>query len=76
MDGKHVWRLSGVTPSGALTLVAAQGALEQGDCVWDFQIAQARDATVSFTGTALCAPQQACPQYALVADFTIDTHAQ
>jgi hypothetical protein len=71
LDGQHVWKLGTVTPTSALTPVQAQGALEQGDCVWDFQVAQAGDAVVAFTGTALCQPTQACPQYALLARFTI-----
>lgn len=71
MDGQHVWRLGSVTPSSALTPVGAQGALQQGACVWDFQVAQVGDAVVLFTGTALCQPNQACPQYALLAKFTI-----
>ena len=71
LDGQHVWKLGSVTPKSALTPVGAQGALEQGDCVWDFQVAQAGDAVVAFTGTALCQPNQMCPQYALLASFTI-----
>jgi hypothetical protein len=71
LDGQHVWTLGTVKPNGALTPVGAQGALEQGDCVWDFQVAQAGDAVITFTGTALCQPKQGCPQYALLASFTI-----
>lgn len=71
LDGQHVWKLGSVTPNGALTSVGAQGALEQGDCVWDFQVAQAGDAVVTFTGTALCQPNQACPAYAMLVTFTI-----
>jgi hypothetical protein len=71
MDGRHVWRLGVAAPNGALTAVGAQGALEQGECVWDFRVAQAGDAVVTFTGTALCQPQQMCPQYALLARFTV-----
>lgn len=71
LDGQHVWKLGTVSPQGALTPDGAQGALEQGDCVWDFQVAQAGDAMITFTGTALCQPNQMCPQYALLASFTI-----
>jgi hypothetical protein len=60
-----------VTPQGALTLDGAQCALEQGDCVWDIQVARAGDAVITFTGAALCQPNQMCPQYALLASFTI-----
>ena len=71
LDGKHVWHLDGVQPASALTVAGASGALEQGDCVWDFAAAQPGDATVSFVGGALCQPGQACPMYAILARFTI-----
>jgi hypothetical protein len=71
LDGTHVWKLGTVTPQGALTPDGAQGALEQSDCVWDFQVARAGDAVIAFTGAALCQPNQMCPQYALLASFTI-----
>ncbi len=71
LDGKHKWSLGGVAPSGALTTVGAQGTLMQGECVWDFTVAQPGDATVSFVGTALCAPNMPCPQYAMLIKFII-----
>ena len=71
LDGQHVWKLTSVKPDVALTRVGAQGALEQGDCVWDFRVERPGDAVVTFTGTALCQPNQACPAYAMLATFTI-----
>ena len=71
MDGQHVWRLNSVTPSDVLAPTGAQGALEQGDCVWEFQVARSGDVVVTFIGTALCPPNAMCPQYAMVAKFTV-----
>ena len=71
LDAAHVWRLGSAQPAGALTPAGAQGALEQGDCVWDFAVAQPGEATIAFVGTALCPPNTMCPQYALSARFLI-----
>jgi len=71
LDGQHLWRAGSVTPTDALTPIGPQGALEQGACVWEFQVAQHGDAVVTFIGTALCPPNAMCPQYAMLARFTI-----
>lgn len=71
LDAQHVWRLGEVSPAGALTPQRPQGALEQGECLWDFTVARAGDATVSFTGSPNCPPLAMCPQYALLTQFTI-----
>ncbi|MDE3231524.1 MAG: hypothetical protein KGO05_16720 [Chloroflexota bacterium] len=71
MDTRHTWRLESVAPASALTLVGAQGIVQNGACVWDFQVARAGDATVTLVGGALCPTGQACPMYAILAKFTI-----
>lgn len=71
LDGNHTWSRGVITPAGGVTPAGAQGALEQGDCVWDFAVAQPGDTVVSFTGGARCPPNAMCPQYALLAKFTI-----
>jgi hypothetical protein len=71
LDGQHAWNNALVTPKDALLPVGAQGALEHGDCVWDYQVAQVGDAQVMIVGGALCQPDQMCPMYAIVATFTI-----
>lgn len=71
MDGQHTWNLDTVTPRDALTPIGAQGALQQGECVWDFRMAKAGLATVQLVGGALCQPNQPCPAYAILAKFTI-----
>ncbi len=71
LDSQHVWRLGSVAAADALTPIGLQGALDQGACVWEFQVAQPGDAVVTFVGTALCPPNTMCPQYAIVARFTI-----
>jgi hypothetical protein len=72
LSGKNKWDHSSSMPSGALTSAGAQGALEHGDCVWDFRVAQSGKIVVTFIGGALCRPNEACPQYALLATFTIN----
>lgn len=74
LDAQHTWQLDSVTPAGALTAVGAQGIVRDGACVWDFQVARAGDATVTFVGGALCARGQPCPAYAILAKFTIHGH--
>lgn len=71
LDGQHTWNLDTVTPGNALTPVGAQGALQQGECVWDFRVARPGVATVQMVGGALCAPGQPCPAYAILARFII-----
>ncbi len=71
MDGQHAWHAAVVTPADALTPVGAQGALEHGECVWEYQVAQVGDASVEINGGALCLPKQPCPLYAILATFTI-----
>ena len=71
LDGQHTWNLDSVTPSDALTPTGAQGALQQGACVWDFRVAKAAVATVQMVGGALCQPHQPCPAYAMLAKFII-----
>ena len=71
LDGNHTWSRAAITPAGGLTPTGAQGALEQGECVWDFAVAQPGDSVVTFTGGARCPPNAMCPQYALLAKFTI-----
>lgn len=72
LSGKNKWDHDAIMPSGALTAAGAQGALENGDCVWDFRVAQSGKVVVTFIGGALCRPNEACPQYALIATFTIN----
>lgn len=71
LDGNHTWSRANIMPAGGLTPAGAQGAVEQGDCVWDFAVAQPGDTVVTFTGGARCPPNAMCPQYALLAKFTI-----
>ncbi|HET9109485.1 MAG TPA: hypothetical protein VFN78_01545 [Ktedonobacterales bacterium] len=71
LDGQHLWRAGSVTPTAALTPIGPQGALEQGACVWEFRVVQRGDAVVTFIGTALCPPNAMCPQYAMLARFTV-----
>lgn len=73
LDGHHKWTYSYVMPSGALTAQTTQGLLDGTDvsCVWIFRAREAGASTVAFTGSALCDPTQACPQYALLQTFTI-----
>lgn len=40
-------------------------------CVWTYRALSAGSATVNLTGGALCEPNQACPAYAVLADFSI-----
>lgn len=72
LSGKNKWDHTSIMPTGALTAAGAQGALEDGDCVWDFRVAQSGKVVVTFIGGALCRPNEACPQYALLATFTIN----
>lgn len=72
LSGKNKWDHNSIMPTGALTAAGAQGALENGDCVWDFRVAQSGKVVVTFIGGALCRPNEACPQYALLATFTIN----
>lgn len=72
LDGHNKWGHNSIDPESALTPAGAQGALEDGDCVWDFQVAQAGKTVVTFVGGALCQPNEACPQYAILAAFTIN----
>jgi hypothetical protein len=71
MDGQHTWNLDTVTPGDVLTPVGAQGVFQQGECVWDFLVANPGVTTVQMVGGALCAPNQPCPAYAIVAKFII-----
>lgn len=71
LDGTHVWSHATTTPADGLTPTGPQGALEQGECVWDFTVARPGDTVVSFAGGARCPPNAMCPQYALLARFTI-----
>lgn len=71
LSGSHTWSGATVAPVGALTLVGAQGALQQGTCVWDFQVAHRGDATIMITEGALCPPNAMCPMYAILVTFTI-----
>lgn len=72
LDGHNKWGHNSIDPESALTPAGAQGALEDGDCVWDFRVAQASETVVTFVGGALCQPNEACPQYAILAAFTIN----
>lgn len=72
LSGKNKWDHNSIMPGGALAAAGAQGALENGDCVWDFRVAQSGKIVVTFIGGALCRPNEACPQYALLATFTIN----
>ena len=45
--------------------------LSQSVCFWNFKATTAGDATINFTGGALCEVGKACPQYALLASFLI-----
>lgn len=73
MDGQHKWTLGGVSPASALSAQGSPGMFDSANdvCVWLFQAIAPGDATVSFTGVALCDPTQACPQYAILATFTL-----
>lgn len=71
MDVHHTWQFESVAPEGILTPVGSQGIVLGDACVWDFQVAQAGDATVTLVGGALCAIGQPCPAYAILAKFTI-----
>jgi hypothetical protein len=72
LDGHNKWGHDSIDPESALMPAGAQGALEDGDCVWDFRVAQASKTVVTFVGGALCQPNEACPQYAILAAFTIN----
>lgn len=71
MDGQHMWNLDTVTPGDVLTPIGAQGAFQQGECVWDFRVVNPGVATVQMVGGALCAPKQPCPAYAILVKFII-----
>jgi hypothetical protein len=71
MDAQHTWQLDSVTPAGVLTPVGPQGVVQKSACVWDFRVTGAGEATISLVGGALCAPNQPCPMYAILAKFTI-----
>lgn len=73
MDGQHKWTLSGVSPAAALSAEGSQGMFDSSadQCVWLFHATGSGDVTVRFTGVALCDPTQACPQYAILATFTV-----
>lgn len=73
LDGHHKWSLSGAKPSDTLTVETTQGLLDgtNGTCVWVFRASAPGDAVVTYTGTALCDPTQACPQYAILQTFNI-----
>lgn len=42
-----------------------------GVCFLNFKASVVGDATLDFTGGALCEPGQACPQYALLQSFVV-----
>lgn len=73
MDIGHVWKLDGVTPSGALAVKNENGLFDRaaGDCVWRFQASAPGSATITFTGRALCDPTQVCPQYIMRQSYTV-----
>lgn len=71
LDGQHRWSLNGLSAGGALTPLTAQGALVNGDCLWQFKASAPGDATVNYSGQPLCDPTQQCPQYALALTYTI-----
>ncbi len=73
LDDHHSWKLTGIKPTGSLTSLSSQGLLDSADgtCVWILRAVTPGDAVVTFTGTALCDPTQACPQYAILQTFTI-----
>ncbi len=73
MDGHHKWTLTSVKPSDTLTSITQEGLFDSasGDCVWIFHASAAGDATITFTGLALCDPTQVCPQYAILQTFKL-----
>lgn len=71
LEGKFAWNRASVMPADALTPVGAQGALEDGECIWEYRVAKTGDAIVTISGGALCKPGQACLQYAVAAWYTI-----
>ena len=71
LEGLHTWSGPTTAPRGALTRVGAQGVLQHGACVWDFQVARRGDATIMITEGALCPPNAMCPMYAVALTFTI-----
>lgn len=73
LDGHHKWTLASVKPSGALTSLTQEGLFDSADgvCVWIFHTSAAGDATITFTGLALCDPTQVCPQYTILQTFKL-----
>lgn len=71
------WRLVGVHGTTAnAQMLSPAGYLDPtlGDCIWNLRLppTPGGTVTVTFTATALCAAHGPCPQYVLLATFTID----
>lgn len=73
MKGQYYWRLASVTPETALTLTHQGGLLDSasGTCAWIFHANTPANAVVSFTGSPICDPSKACPQFIIKYTFKL-----
>jgi hypothetical protein len=72
LDGGHVWNLTRVTGSATAENPVGMFNRTTGNCVWRFKATMPGAALIAFTGVANCARDQACPDYAILAQFSVE----